>query len=474
MTSDEIRVLVVDDEKSSRLGMRRALEATGFLVSEASNGIEAVEQVKAGAADLIFMDITMDKMDGLTALEIIRDLPSAPPVVMVTAHGNEKVAVGAIKAGAWDYLAKPYDVEELRTLAGNASEKLLLERENRRLRKQLDQTGIYGEIQGKSKNVRELLRVVDKVGPLDVTVLITGESGTGKELVARRIHALSPRRDRPFISMNCAALPENLIESELFGHEKGAFTGAEALRRGCFEQAEGGTLFLDEVGDMGPPMQSKLLRAIQEKSFKRVGGETPVLVDVRILSATNRDLQQRIGTGDFREDLYYRLKVVEVGLAPLRDRREDIPILVETFLAEFAEKHGKQLDRIAPDALKLLIAQRWVGNIRQLRNAVESAVALAEGRQLGPEDFPGMGTGGGSDNLEMPSGLPFQEAKRQLVREFERRYIESQLKECGGNISQTAKALDMHRQSLQQKIKELGLKIATPKPGTDADGEDGG
>ena len=459
MRTENIQILVVDDERPSRLGMRRALESSGYRIVEACNGAEAVERIKAGGIDLAFMDISMPGMDGLAALEIIGSLPSPPPVVMVTAHGNEKIAVTAIKAGAWDYLAKPYDVDELRQLARNAAEKLLLERENLRLRHELERTRGQGDILGRSKHVSEVLRLIDKVAPLDVTVLITGESGTGKELVARRIHTLSPRREHPFVSMNCAALPEDLIESELFGHEKGAFTGAATARRGNFEQADGGSLLLDEVGDMGLPMQSKLLRAIQEKSFRRVGGESNLSVDVRLISATNRDLTALIAKSQFREDLYYRLKVVEVKLAPLRERRDDIPVLAEAFLREFSGKHAKDVHGITRPALDLLMQEDWIGNIRQLRNAVESAIALADSHQLDVGDFPGIGTSAGRDGLTMPRGLPFQEAKKRVIREFERRYIESKLTELNGNVSQTAKALDMHRQSLERKMKELGLRV---------------
>ncbi|MBI2944468.1 MAG: sigma-54-dependent Fis family transcriptional regulator [Candidatus Wallbacteria bacterium] len=456
--AERIEILIVDDEKSARLGMRRALESAGYDVAEAGDGAEAVKRIREGGVDLVFMDISMPGMDGLTALEVIRGLEGAPPVVMVTAHGSAKVAVGAIKAGAWDYVAKPYDVEEVRTLAKNASEKLLLERENRRLKRELEHVGVYGEILGKSKHVQDLLRVIDKVGPLDVTVLITGESGTGKELVARRVHALSQRAQGPFVSMNCAALPEDLIETELFGHEKGAFTGAAAARRGNFELADGGTLFLDEVGDMGLPMQSKLLRAIQEKTFHRVGGETTIGVDVRLVAATNRDLTSLIAKSQFREDLYYRLKVVEMKLPPLRERREDIPVLAEHFVAELSGKHGKQIRGITHEAMELLMREDWVGNIRQLRNAVESGVALAEGQTLGPQDFPGIGVASGRDGLTLPRGLPFQEAKKRVIREFEMKFIAEQLRENSHNISRTAEALGMHRQSLQQKMKELGLR----------------
>lgn len=453
-----IKVLVVDDERPARLGMRRALEGAGFSVAEASGGTEAIEKIRAGGIDLVFMDIAMPEMDGLTALDVIVDIPGGPPTVMVTAHGNEKVAVSAIKRGAWDYLGKPYDVEELRQLARNAGEKILLARENRRLRDALQRAEGLGRIHGESQAIRNLLRLIDKVGPTDATVLITGESGTGKELVATRLHALSQRSEKPFVSMNCAALPSDLIETELFGHEKGAFTGAVDLRRGKFELANGGTLLLDEVGDMSLTTQAKLLRVLQEKRFHRVGGEDTIEVNVRVLSVTNQHLTKLIQEGRFREDLYYRLKVVQIETTPLRKRREDIPVLVRAFLAEFAASHDKPVRGIAPEALDLLVQSDWEGNVRQLRNTLESAVILSEGEVLDAEDFPELAECPNREGLTMPAGLPFREAKKRVIREFERRYIKSSLEESGGNISRAAESLGMHRQSLQQKMRDLGLR----------------
>jgi DNA-binding NtrC family response regulator len=459
----DARLLLVDDEEPARYGMRRALEGLTDEIFEAENGEKAVRLAEEERPDLIIMDISMPKMDGMEALEEICKLPFPPLVVMVTAHGSEKTAVEAMKKGAYDYIAKPYDVDELRLVARNALERILLERENRRLAAELKKHEAYGEIIGASDVMGEVFDRIAKVCQTDVAVLIEGESGTGKELVANEIHRRSNRADKPFVVMNCAALPENLIESELFGHEKGAFTGATAQRRGKFETADGGTLFLDEIGDMSFNTQAKVLRVLQEKKFERLGGEKTIEVDVRIISATNKDLAAATTEDKFREDLYYRLKVVSIALPPLRDRRGDIPLLTEHLVKAFSKEHGKNIQGVDPEAMKALRSYAWPGNVRELRNVLESSVVLAGGDVLLKEDLPPEITGGTAGvmarGLGIDPSLPFREWKKLMVESAEREYFVRRLKDNDYNISRTARELEMHRQSLQQKLRELNINV---------------
>ncbi|HHT9119299.1 MAG TPA: sigma-54-dependent transcriptional regulator [Candidatus Hypogeohydataceae bacterium YC41] len=460
-------ILIADDEKGARYGMRKALEKDGYSLFEASCGLEALEFIKKQLPDLVFLDINMPEMNGLEVLEKIRGMECAPLVVVITAYGSEKIAVEAMKKGAYDYIAKPFDIEELRLIARNALEKLALKEENRRLRSQLK--GLYtleglGEIVGQSPVMRELFTKIEKVAATEVTVLLQGESGSGKELVAREIHKRSQRVGKPLVVMNCAALPETLIESELFGHEKGAFTGATERRVGKFEMGDGGTLFLDEVGDMSPNTQAKLLRAIEEQRFERLGGEETLQVNVRVISATNKDLQTEIENGRFREDLYYRLKVVEIELPPLRQRKEDIPLLVQHFLKLFSTKHSTEVKGVSREAMRLLLTYDWPGNVRQLANTLESAVVLAEGGTINEEDLQVDLKGAELpifSSITLDSSLTFKEAKRRAVESFEKEYILRGLKANKGNVTRTAEALGMHRQGLQQKLRELNLKRST-------------
>ncbi len=460
-------ILIADDEKGARFGMKKALEKDGYSLFEASSGQEARAFIKNRLPDLVFLDINMPEMNGLEVLEKIKGMECSPLVVVITAYGSEKIAVEAMKKGAYDYISKPFDIEELRLIARNALERLALQDENRRLRSQLSALGGLstleglGEIVGQSTIMRELFTIIEKVAPTEVTVLIRGASGSGKELVAREIHKRSHRADKPLVVMNCAALPETLIESELFGHEKGAFTGATERRIGKFELANGGTLFLDEVGDMSPNTQAKLLRAVEEQKYERLGGEETIGVDVRVISATNKDLLAEIRKGNFREDLYYRLKVVEIELPPLRQRREDIPLLVQHFLKLFSNKHNKEVKNVSREAMRTLLSCDWPGNVRQLANTLERAVVLAEDATITQEDLP-VDLKGGQPPVSQPimldSSLPFKEAKRRVVESFEKEYILRSLKAHRGNITKTAEALGMHRQGLQQKLRELSLK----------------
>ncbi len=469
---DKAKVLIIDDEKAARYGMRKALEHQGYEITEAEDGESGLRQMEQLVPDLVICDISMPVMDGMTFLRKVMDGDYTSPVIMITAYGSERIAVEAMKAGAYDYICKPYEIDELRLIVRNALEKVQLERENRALKSEVERRGGFGEIIGESPAMREVYDLISKVGPTDVTVLIQGESGTGKELVARAIHEGSPRREGPFVSMNCAALPKDLIESELFGHEKGAFTGASKERQGKFELAHRGTLFLDEIGDMSLETQSKVLRVLQERRFERLGGAKTIEVDVRVISATNKNLSEEIIARRFRQDLYYRIKVVDIPLSPLRERKEDIPLLVQHFIKRFNERHNKKIEGISPEAIRVLIVYNWPGNVRQLMNAIERSVVLAEGNILEKEHLSAELIEQGSEMSSQSSytlaegqwkseGLSFQEAKRQMVRSFETAFLSTALKENRGNVTKTAAKLGMKRQSLQQKLGELGIDAMT-------------
>jgi DNA-binding NtrC family response regulator len=377
---------------------------------------------------------------------------------MITAHGSEKIAVEAMKAGAEDYVPKPFDNDEIRLTLRRALERTRLERENRELRERIDREWRFENLIGSGSAMAQVFETIRKVAETDLTVLVRGESGTGKELVAQALHQRSPRRTRPFVAVNCAAISRELVESELFGHERGAFTGADARRAGRFEAASGGTIFLDEIGDMPTATQAKVLRVLQERTFERVGGQQPVEVDVRVVAATHRDLEDEVRRGRFREDLYYRLKVVEVELPALRERPEDVPALVEHFLTALSERLSRPKMPIAPAALARLARHAWPGNARELRNVVEQAAVLAGGPAIEEEDLrlPAAPANDGAPG-EAVEGR-FSDAKRQAVESFERSFLLAALRANGGNVSRTAAAIGMVRQSLQQKIRELGLR----------------
>ena len=468
----EARILIVDDEEAARFGMRRALKS--YAVAEATS-VEAARRIlQADRPDLILLDINLPGMSGLDYLRELKAGEQSPPVVMITAHGSERTAVEAIKAGAYDYLAKPFEVDELRLVVKNALDAVGLRRENERLKAELQAISGVGDLLGASDPMRRLHDLIAKVAVTDVTVLLCGESGVGKELVARAIHDRSEhRRKGNFVAMNCAALPSELIESELFGHEKGAFTGAAAQRKGKFELASGGTIFLDEIGDMSLATQAKLLRVLEERTIERLGGSQPIPVDVRIVSATNRDLAAAVADEKFRADLYYRLRVVQLDLPPLRERREDIPLLARHFLQLYADKYRLPCREIDAPAMKLLMLYRWPGNVRELRNVIERSVVLAGGEVLRSEDLPPEIAGLDQDartpvayqrsqpvagNASTASlEIPFLDDFREARREFERAYLERCLQETGGNVTRAAERVGMHRQSLQQKLKDLGL-----------------
>jgi DNA-binding NtrC family response regulator len=455
------RVLVVDDERAILVALRGLFGKEGYEVDTAASGEEAVRKLEAGSFHVVVTDLSMEGVSGMQVLEHARALDPDVAVVMITAHGSEKAAVQAMKLGASDYLPKPFDNDELRVVVRRAMEGALLKRDHRRLVEQV--AGAYGfeQMVGASPGIRRVFEAITRVADTDVTVLVRGESGTGKELVANALHYRSPRRTKPLVKMNCAALSRELVESELFGHEKGAFTGAVARREGKFEAADGGTLFLDECGDMPLETQAKLLRAIQEKEFERVGGNQPIRVDVRLIAATNQDLEAAVKAGRFREDLYYRLRVIELTIPPLAERREDIPPLVDRFVKDAAERFGRPAKALTAAALRACIVHEWKGNVRELKSALEQALLLAPGDEITAEDLFGARNGSSERPAPAPipsaDGLSFREAKEKVVASFERDFILQALRRHGGNITKAAEDVGMYRQNLQQKMKELGI-----------------
>jgi DNA-binding NtrC family response regulator len=463
---EALRLLIVDDEEAARYGMRRALSTFGYNVSEADSAEAARVLVKQQEPDLMLLDVNLPGMGGLDFLRELKDSNgNGPLVIIITAHGSERMAVEAVKAGAYDYLSKPFELDDLRLVIKNAAETIQLRRENLSLRKRIEvESSQRGALIGNSEGMQRVRAMIEKVAETDATVLVRGESGTGKELVAREIHEKnSARHNGAFVAVNCAALPSELIESELFGHERGAFTGAAARRLGKFEQANGGTLFLDEIGDMSANVQAKLLRALEERRIERLGGNESIPVDVRIVSATHRPLEQEIAAGNFRADLFYRLRVVTIEIPPLRERREDIPLLAETFARAAAERYGLPQRSIGQGALRRLLEYSWPGNVRELKNTLDRAVIMAEADELAARDLPPEISAGFpaptdvADNDDGGLKVPFTADFREDRREFERRYITRCLEHTQGNVTRAAEILGMHRQSLQHKLRQLGL-----------------
>jgi len=455
-------ILIVDDEPAARYGMRRALEKEVSSILEAASVEVADRLVEERAPSVVILDVKLASESGLDYLPRLAGRRNPPVVIIVTAHGSERLAVEAIKRGAYDYLAKPFDVDELRILVRRAQEAFDLRSENEKLRNELAGAETFGQMLGSSPAMLRIYSLIEKVAPTDVSVLITGESGTGKELVAREIHLRSQATSGEFVAVNCAAMPEELIESELFGHEKGAFTGAAGKRIGKFESAHKGTLFLDEVGDMSIATQAKVLRVLEEKKFQRLGSNETLSSDVRIVSATNKRLEREVELQRFRDDLYYRLCVVNISLPSLRERKSDIPAIARSFCDRYALAYRRERLAIARPALKVLMEYDWPGNVRQLRNCIERAAVLAETDEITLDVIPQEVLMGNKSvkvaapspqGISVPPGLGLRDAKL----EFERKYIEMRLDETAGNITQAASLLGMHRQSLQHKIRELGL-----------------
>ncbi|MGW8303501.1 MAG: sigma-54-dependent transcriptional regulator, partial [Desulfobacterales bacterium] len=439
-----------------RTMLRTLIGGWGYAVSEADDGSTAVEKIKETAFDLVLMDVRMVKVSGLEALETIKALNPAIPVIIMTAYSSVETAVKALKQGAHDYLTKPLDFDKLRLTIERAMEHTRLKEENRLLRQTLGQQFDSQNIIGKSPAMLKLLETVSQVAPSEATVLISGESGTGKELIAGAIHFNSLRKDGPFVKINCAAITETLLESELFGHEKGAFTGADRRKEGRFSQAHGGTLLLDEVSEMSLMMQVKLLRALQEREFNRVGGEDTIQVDVRVIAATNKDLMEQINDGAFREDLYYRLNVVELQVPPLSHRKEDIVLLAQHFLETFAAKNRKAIKGFTPKAMDHLIRYDWPGNVRELMNAVERGVVLARTDYLDVSDFSFMQSSMLQTDQDLADSAALSVKGDVPLEEIEKAAILSTLQAAGGNKSEAARRLGITRKTLHKKLKAYG------------------
>jgi two-component system nitrogen regulation response regulator NtrX len=465
------KVLVIDDEASIRLSLTGALGDEGYKVVVAGSGREGIEAIRSERPDVVLLDIWMSDLDGIETLRLIKTEWADQIVVMMSGHGNIETAVKATKLGAFDFIEKPLSLERLLVLLQNVSSVQDLARENQALRKHLQKSR---QMVGESPALKQIQDLIKRVAPTTGSVLVTGENGTGKELVVRSLHSLSLRFNKPFVEVNCAAIPEELIESELFGHEKGAFTGATQLRRGKFDLANGGTLFLDEIGDMSLKTQAKILRILQEQKFERVGGSQTISVDVRIIAATNKDLRTEINSGNFREDLFYRLNVIAFVVPPLRDRIQDIPLLTQHFLTEFCAAHGRAMRTLSPEAMQVLNAYSWPGNVRELRNLIERVVILTleieEGKlitaahlldHLQDDAFSLKMKEEGA--MELLASLQEEKELSDLKlkdarQEFEKTFILKTLKKNEWNISKTAQILGIERSHLHRKIKSYGIE----------------
>jgi len=452
--ADMIKILVVDDDTSHRLMLKATLSADGYDITEAENGEVALKKIKQEFFDLIMLDLKMPKMGGIEALNHIKEINPGIPILIMTAYASVQTAVEALKQGAFDYLIKPLDIDEVKLTLIKTLDYHKLKTENKSLKKRLSIEFGFSKIIGNSKKMHELFEILALAAPSDTTMLILGESGTGKELIANAIHQNSTRVNKPFIKVNCAALSDNLLESELFGHEKGAFTGAHARRLGRFEQAHGGTLFLDEIGDMSPITQTKILRVLQEGEFERVGGEKTIKVDVRIIAATNKNLEEEVKNNNFRLDLFYRLSVVPVYVPPLRDRKEDIPLLAEHFIQKYAEKNQQHIRKISPQVIDLFMRYSWPGNIRELENVIQRAVILCKEDTLMPDVLPAafknLTNIQPHDSVDSLVGLSIKEVEKELILRT--------LEQTNHNITRTAEILGITRRGLQYKLNELGIK----------------
>jgi len=450
------KILIVDDERLAAEALRKNLQLDGFHADTAASAEQALELLATRPYGIVLSDLRMPEMSGLELCQEIRRIHPDTDVVILTAFGTIANAVDAIKQGAYDYLTKPVEPERLATKVRHILDGHRLRDENRELREQIRSERQGLRLIGSAPKMVEVLDTIRTVAPSDATVLLRGESGTGKELAASAIHQLSPRARQPFIRVNCAAIPETLLEDELFGHERGAFTGAHARRKGRFEAAHRGTIFLDEIAEMSPALQAKLLRVVQEREFERVGGSEPILVDVRILTSTNRNLEEEVRDGHFREDLYYRINVVPILLPPLRERREDILVLANHFLERYAERNDRRFKGIAPKAQEMLLTYHWPGNVRELENCIERAVVMAQGDVLGPADI--------ALNPDI-TNMAQDDVASQLVQdgfsveEFERKLIAASLKKTGGNQSKAAELLGLTRRTLQYRIEKYDIDV---------------
>jgi two-component system response regulator AtoC len=444
----KVKLLVVDDEAIVRESLSAWLKDVGYQVLTAENGHKALEVIEKEKPDIMIADLVMPGMDGIELMKRAKAQQPKIEVIIITAYASIPTAITAMKEGAYDYIEKPFCPERAELLVKKLAEHQELVEENLSLRQKLEDHYRFENIIAKSSKMQRLIELIKAVGKSNATVLITGESGTGKELVARAIHSQSHRQNKPFVAVSCAALPESLLESELFGHEKGSFTGAYAQKKGKFEFANGGTLFLDEVGEMSANIQVHLLRVLEEKEFTRVGGNEPIRVDVRVISATNKDLRKAIEKQEFREDLYYRLNVINIELPPLRERKEDIPLLAEHFLNKFATENQKEITGFSPEAMELVLGYDWPGNVRELENAIERAVILAKDSIITIADLP-------QENLS----LAYSTTPRKNLKEVEKGHIWKIIRETGENYSEAARILGISRMTLYNKAKEYGFDV---------------
>jgi two-component system NtrC family response regulator len=452
-------ILIVDDEKNYLVVLEALLGSEGYEIVTSDSGRTASHMIQEGDIDLLLTDMKMPGMSGMELLEQVKKIKPEVPVIMMTAYGTIEMAVEAIKKGAYDYITKPFENEELKLTIQKALENYRLLKENRLLSQALSDRYKYGNIVGKSKPMRQIYDLVDKVARSKASVLITGPSGTGKELIAKAIHYNGPRRERPFISINCGALTETLLESELFGHERGAFTGAVAMKKGRFELADEGTLFLDEVGEMSPPLQVKLLRVLQEMEFERVGGTKTIKVDVRVVSASNRNLKEDVNRGTFREDLYYRLNVIHIEVPPLRERTEDIRLLVNHFIEKYRQDGGERKIELSPDAWKAIYGYSWPGNVRELENVVERAVVLNSGnREIGVNDLPPEFSQK-PETLSVDGFIPLDAPLQATLENIEEKLIRRALKHCNNVQSHAADMLGITKSLIQHKMRKYNISL---------------
>jgi DNA-binding NtrC family response regulator len=454
------RILIADDEEPARFALRRALAQSGCEILEAADGITALELLRTELPDLVFLDLQMPERGGLEVLRELGRPPTGCEIIVLTANDSVAAAVECIRSGASDFIAKPYEIEQVRSIVRRVAHRLELQHRVADLEDQLDSQRGCGPIVGVSRPMRQLFQQMTKAARSEADLLIRGETGTGKELIAREIHRLSPRAAGPFIAVNTAAIPESLTESELFGHVRGAFTGADSDRTGVFELAHGGTLFLDEIGDMPLAAQTKMLRALQERVIQPVGSRQTIAVDVRIISATHQNLEEAMADNGFRQDLFYRLKGVELRIPPLRSRREDILVLTNAFLDRWASRSGEPRPELTPAAVDALLSHQWPGNVRELEHAVTSAATMSDHSQIGPIDLGLAVSAISRDESPFATyvGLPLSEAKAQAMEALERTLIAAALDRTSGNVSEAARQLGMHRQSLQQKMTQLGIR----------------
>jgi DNA-binding NtrC family response regulator len=444
--AEEIKILAVDDEEPFRRLLKKELTRKGYFAETASDGAAAVKMIKEGDYDVVLLDIVMPGINGIEVMEMVKTFPKKPEIIVLTGQATVDTAVQAMKHGAYDYLSKPYKTDELMLLINRAYDYAGLKQENRLLQQELSRTKVISYLVGASKEFGSLLSLIRKAAPSDASILLQGESGTGKEMVAKTIWKSSKRKNGQFVALNCASLSEALLESELFGHEKGAFTNAFQLKNGLVEVADNGTLFLDEIGDMPVSLQAKLLRFLDSGEFRRVGGNRNLKVDVRVIAATNMDIVQLVREGRFREDLYYRLNVVTITVPPLRDRKEDIPVLADHFLRRYAKRSDKHISGISPRALEMLMAYNWPGNVRELENVIERAVILSEGDMLTPSGL----------SLTSPHSAPSNGHARKL-EDIERQHIARILKETGGSQKKASELLGIDRKTLYLKLKRYSL-----------------